>query len=215
MHKNYQLLIFDWEGTLVDSTAYIVKGIQQVAGELKLNVPTAQSIADVIGLSLPQAYNALFPNAEHSLNEFIQCYQQLALHVTPQKDVLFPGIKELLRALHEQNYLLAIATGKSRASLNAALQELQLTHYFASTRCADETYSKPHPQMVYELLDELMIEPHQALLIGDSEFDLQLASNAGIDAIAVANGNQNLEKLLAYNPLTCLAETKALLDWLT
>lgn len=129
-------------------------------------------------------------------------------------DVLLPGIKELLQKLNEQDYLLAVATSRSRRSLSAALDKLQLHHFFASTRTADETFSKPHPQMILELLDELQVEPHQTLMVGDTEHDLQMAKNAGVDAVAVSCGLHTTETLLRKEPLACLDATKDLADWL-
>jgi phosphoglycolate phosphatase len=214
MKKNYKLLIFDWDGTLVDSTAYIVKGIQQIAKEMKLPVPSENQVRVLIGLSFFQIYQRLFPRAEHLLTEFLKRYQALALQVVAAKEVLFPGVKTMLKTLKAQNYLLAIATGKSRAGLNAALQVLDLVHIFAATRCADETESKPHPQMVYELLSELAVAPEQALLLGDTGYDMQLAQNAGIAVLAVGCGVQPLEQLRAYKPLAELTQTSDLQAWL-
>ncbi len=211
----YQLLIFDWDGTLVDSSAYIVSSIQQIAATLNLPVPIDTEVRGIIGLGSMEAYCRLFPSAEHLYVEFVQLYQAMTLQAVATKEVLFTGVKDMLAQLKCQGYLLAIATGKSRMKLNASLQQLELKDTFAATRCADETRSKPHRQMIDELLCELAVIPKHALLIGDTEYDMQLAQNAGIDAIAVGCGAQPLKQLMLYKPLATIAHTCYLTAWLS
>lgn len=214
MKNNYQLLIFDWDGTLVDSNSAIIECIQKTAAELDLPIPSYQQIKEIIGLGLARAYSLFFPKATDKLELFKQHYQYRSLLAVPYKEILFPGVRELLNILNQKGYSLAIATGKSRRSLNAALYELQLDGLFATTRTVDETFSKPHPQMVLEILQELAVSPQRALLIGDTKYDMELAKNAGIDAVAVSCGVDEAERLLTYQPLACLNETKELENWL-
>ena len=214
MKANYQVLIFDWDGTLVDSSSAIIECVQRTAAELDLPIPSYQQLKEVIGLSLGQVYPLLFPKASDKFELFKQHYQYRSLLAVPYKEILFPGVRELLGTLNQQGYRLAVATGKSRMSLNAALHQLQLDGLFDTTRTADEAFSKPHPQMVLDILQELMVTPQQALLIGDTEYDMQLAKNAGIAAVAVSCGVDEAERLLTYQPLACLNETKELENWL-
>ncbi|MDF2867258.1 MAG: family hydrolase [Gammaproteobacteria bacterium] len=214
MNVSYQLLIFDWDGTLVDSSSAIIECVQKTAAELSLPIPSYQRVKEMIGLGLTQGYQLLFPEAADKFELFKQHYQYRSLLAISYKEILFPGVRELLTDLKQQGYILAVATGKSRMSLNAALHELQLDHLFAATRTVDEAFSKPHPQMVMDILQELLIAPQQALLIGDTEYDMQLAKNSGIDVVAVGCGVDEVERLLAYQPLVCLNETKELWGWL-
>lgn len=214
MKKPYQLIIFDWDGTLVDSKSAIINCLQQTAAELGLPIPSYDAIKEVIGLGIAQGYQLLFPNAIDKLNNFKQRYQYHSLLATPYKEILFPGVFELLTELDQQGYLLAVATGKSRLSLDAALQQLHLKDLFAATRTVDEAFSKPHPQMVTDILQQLSLQSEQAMLVGDTEYDMQLAKNAGIDAIGVTCGVHDIDRLLAYQPLACLTATSELSQWL-
>jgi phosphoglycolate phosphatase len=127
---------------------------------------------------------------------------------------LFTGVDALLTALNERGHYLAVATGKGRVGLEKSLDETGLREYFHYTRCADETRSKPHPQMLEEIMDRLGVTPHETLMVGDTEFDLEMANNAGTAALAVSYGVHDKQRLLACNPLDCVDDVPALHGWL-
>jgi len=214
MHSRYQLLIFDWDGTLVDSNSAIISCLQRTAIALELEIPSSETIQQTIGQGLGIAYQSLFPHALDKYQAFVQLYQYHSLMATPYKEILFPGVYDSLINLKQQGYLLAVATGKSRLSLNAALQQLQMHSLFSMTRTVDEAFAKPHPKMVEDILETLLVAPENSLLIGDTEYDMQLAKNAGIDAVAVTCGVHDAGRLLSHVPRACLADIVALNSWL-
>lgn len=213
--KPYRLLVFDWDGTLMDSQAQIVAVIHTVIGEFGLPPMSAERIGEVIGLALPEAIAGLFPAATPSLQrQIVQRYRYHSSHPDSPAASLFPGTEATLAHLRGMGYVLGVATSKSRHSLE---QELELTHlrdYFAVTRCADETRSKPDPLMLKEIMAHLAALPQETVVIGDSEYDLGMAHNAGIDAIAVTSGVHHRERLLAWLPRTCLDSIVELPPWL-
>jgi len=211
----YQLLVFDWDGTLMDSAGRIVASLTQAFLDIGAEPPAVERCRDVIGLGLEEAMLKLWPdsNAHHrSLLADRYRYHYLGANETPTP--LFPGTAAMVEALHDTGYLMAVATGKSRRGLDAALAESSLGQWFHATRCADETFSKPHPQMLLELMDELGVGAEACLMIGDTEYDLQMATNAGVDAVAVSCGAHEAHRLLALQPLACLQGVDALSDWL-
>lgn len=209
--KNYQLLIFDWDGTLMDTQAAIIKSIQAVADDLKLTKPTAEKIRPTIGLNLQDQFSRLYSDANYET--LIRSYHKHYLHYF-NKTYFFTGAIETLQYLKQQNYILAVATSKYRQSLYGLLNKFNINSLFSTIRCGDDEYPKPDPQMLYGLLDELTIQSHNAVMIGDSEYDMQLANNAGVDAIAVTYGVQTKERLLAYNPVACIDDIKDLQTFL-
>nr|WP_228290915.1 HAD-IA family hydrolase [Shewanella cyperi] len=215
MSRRFDLVIFDWDGTLMDSIDKIVICMQALAQELALAVPSDQAVRDIIGLSMPLAMAQLFPqfsDAErtHMMGRYREHY--LVLNGTPSP--LFEGVETLLASLREQGYRLAIATGKARAGLERILAETGLGHYFDTSRCADETHSKPHPQMLSEIIAELGVCAEKALMIGDSLHDLNMANNAGIAAIGVNYGAHSAEQLTRAEPLAIISSPIELLTHL-
>jgi phosphoglycolate phosphatase len=214
LSKRYDLLIFDWDGTLMDSAGVIVACIQQASADLGWAVPSREAASHIIGLGLREAVETLFPDkpeTDHPLLVERYRYHYLAQdHEIP----LFEGAAELVRDLHGRGYTLAVATGKARRGLARAFQHSGLEPFFHSSRTADETFSKPHPAMILELLDELAIAPERALMIGDTSHDLEMARNAGIDALAAGYGAHPPEKLTEYNPVALCGSFGELAGWL-
>ena len=213
--KPYQLLIFDWDGTLIDSAAHIVHCIHLVNANVGLEPRTDAEIRNIIGLGLEEAFQHLYPQAEGSqIQAAVHEYkQQFFLHNRKPSE-FFAGARETVELLAEQGYLLAIATGKSRQGLNDVLAETQLKPFFPITRCADETFSKPHPLMLEEILSEYDLPAQAALMIGDTEYDLQMAHNISMHAAGVSYGVHGKERLLALQPRICLDDIRELPVWL-
>jgi phosphoglycolate phosphatase len=213
--KNFKLLVFDWDGTLMDSAPRIVASFQAAITDLGMEKRSPAQIRHIIGLGLDTAIATLFPGA--STQQYLQLAERYRHHFLGNHALatpLFPGVAEILHTLHAADYWLAVATGKSRKGLNRALAESQLTNVFHSTRTADETSSKPNPQMLQEIMDELGILPTDTLMIGDTEYDLQMAHNAGVASVAVSYGVHDKALLLACNPLICIDSLPALPAWL-
>ena len=211
--RHYELLIFDWDGTLIDSEAKIVACMQSAMREVGLPILEPAVIRNIIGLGMREALQALFPEENGTTYEaMIDRYRYHFF--TGDSSQPFAGVPEILAELAQQNYFMAVATGKGRNGLNKALQETGFKQWFHSTRCADETRSKPHPQMLEEILDELGMEPKQALMIGDTEYDLQMANNAGMASVAVTCGVHDVTRLMACEPQGCLQSLSELLPWL-
>lgn len=212
--RRYDLIVFDWDGTLFDSTALIVRAIQAACRDLGAPVPSDKAAAHVIGLGLQDALQHAVPDLPVDLYpELGRRYRQ---HYFASHDqvTLFAGVPELLAGLRERNHWLAVATGKSRHGLDEALRISALGGLFDATRTADETRSKPHPQMLQELMREFGVDPERTLMIGDTTHDLQLAANAGTDAVAVAYGAHPPEQLGDLRPLTIAHSVLELQDWL-
>lgn len=213
--KPYQLLIFDWDGTLIDSAAHIVHCIHLVNANVGLEPCTDADIRNIIGLGLEEAFQHLHPQAEPVLIQAAahEYKQQFFLHNRKPSE-LFAGARETLELLTAQGYLLAIATGKSRQGLNEVLAETQLKSLFPITRCADETLSKPHPLMLEEILSDYDLPAQAALMIGDTEYDLQMAQAIQMDAAGVSYGVHGRERLVALSPRVCLDDIRELSVWL-
>jgi phosphoglycolate phosphatase len=215
MSLSPKLLIFDWDGTLMDSEARIVACMQAAAADLNLAIPSLESTRNIIGLGLKEAVMTLFPWLDETrLVKMAQHYRHHFLRGNETPSTLFPGVDETIRKLANRGYLLAVATGKGRHGLDLALESTGLMDYFHATRCADETFSKPHPEMLLQILDQLAVSPQNALMIGDTEYDLQMANNAGVKGVAVSYGVHPLEKLLVHDPLIYLHDIREICDWL-
>ena len=213
MQQKTELVIFDWDGTLIDSQANIVQCLQWMIQDLDLPQRSATELSNIIGLGLTEALNTLFP--EFSQNDYQQMVDRYRYHFfASDPSFPFPGVETVLAELSGNGYLLAVATGKGRRGLEKALDHTGFRSRFHTTRCADETRSKPHPLMLEEILDELGVEPQGAVMIGDTEYDLQMANNAGIPALGVSYGVHERERLLQCEPVAVLDEIHALLDWL-
>lgn len=212
--KQFDLIVFDWDGTLMDSTAAIVKCIQAAARDLGLPVPSDTSAAHVIGLGLAEAMQAAMPDIQPSL--YPRMVERYRYHFLTKDHelVLFKGVREMLADLNNEGYFLAVATGKSRVGLNRALNATGLLSIFDATRCADETFSKPHPAMLQELTRELGQDLRRTVMIGDTTHDLMMANNAGASGIAVEFGAHPVAQLQACNPLYSARSIPELHAWL-
>jgi phosphoglycolate phosphatase len=210
-----KLLVFDWDGTLMDSEARIVSCVRCAAADLGLDRPADESIRNIIGLGLKEAVLTLFPGSDETLvGLVIDRYRHHFLHADQTPSELFCGAAEVLQGLADQGYLLAVATGKGRQGLDKVLLETGLAPLFHTTRCADETFSKPHPDMLLQILDELGVDAADTLMIGDTEYDLQMARSAGTHRLAVSYGVHSVERLMKHTPLGCLDAISELPEWL-
>ena len=204
-----KLVIFDWDGTLCDSVSRIASCIQLAAAENQMEVPSRQAAADIIGLGLPEATNRLFPGIDvEQAAVFTASYSAQFRAQDSVPCQFFDGVYETLVQLRASGYLLAVATGKSRAGLDRVLEALDMTGFFDASRCADETLSKPNPLMINELLGEISVTPAEAVMVGDTEFDLDMAQQAGVRSIAMTYGAHEEERLAVFEPIACLNSFK-------
>lgn len=214
--KPYQLLIFDWDGTLMDSAEKIVRCFTRAAADCGLPEPGAERGARVIGLGLLEAVTALFPEAdEQRCREVAARYREYFLELDDTPMPLFPSVRESLHDLRARGYLLAVATGKSRRGLDRVFAETGLGRLFSVSRCADETRSKPHPQMLHEILETTGVVAGDALMIGDTTYDMAMAEAAGMDRLAVSYGAHPVADLLPHGPLACLNTFEEVPRWIT
>lgn len=199
------LLVFDWDGTLIDSTAKIVRCMQCAAEQAGVEVLSHDAICQIIGLGLPEAIAELYPAHDAAIRETVrEQYVHFFIAVDQTPSPFFPGVEATLQRLRDDGFTLAVATGKSRRGLDRVLQQLGMQDFFHATRCADETRSKPHPQMLYELLAHAGRDAADALMVGDTHFDMAMAQAAGMPRVAVNYGAHRQEQLLPYGPLACL-----------
>lgn len=199
----------------MDSEARIVACVEAAVKDLELPSPGREAIRNIIGLGLREAVHALFPDAgEHLHLDIADRYRNHFFTSTETPSELFPGAREVIERLHDEGYLLAVATGKGRAGLDHALESTELGRYFHITRCASETFSKPHPEMLNQIIEEMGVLPRQALMIGDTEYDLQMAANANMPALGVTYGVHEKARLLLHNPLACLDAISDIPPWL-
>ncbi len=212
--KRFELLVFDWDGTLTDSSDLIVASMQVACVDIGLPVPGAQQVRYIIGLGFNEALAQLLPELPSS--DYPRVIERYRHHFLSRDAPIpvFPGAIETIQKLHESGFLLAVATGKSRRGLNRDFQETGLGQYFHASRCADECFSKPHPGMLFELIEELHVDADKTLMIGDTTHDLQMALSAGVASLAVSYGAHSKEKLLALSPLACVNDTLELQQWL-
>lgn len=213
--KKFDLIVFDWDGTLMDSTSTIVRSIQAAARDLGLPVPRDEDASHVIGLGLHEAMQAAMPNIEPALYpKMVERYRFHYLKKDPEL-VLFDGVRDMLAELSQDGYFLAVATGKSRVGLNRALNAVGLLSLFDATRCADETFSKPHPAMLQELTRELGQDLKRTVMVGDTTHDLLMANNAGAAAVAVEYGAHPVDELQSCRPLYSAQTVEQLHQWLS
>ncbi len=212
--RQFDLIVFDWDGTLLNSTATIVKCIQASAQDLGLPIPDASLASHVIGLSLHEAMQRAVPELEEK--DYAHMVARYRVHYLSRDHELslFDGVLEMLRELSQQGYFLAVATGKNRAGLNRSLEATGLAPLFDASRCADETFSKPHPAMLQELTRELGQDISRTVMVGDTTHDLQMAVNAGAAGIAVQYGAHPEHELLAMQPLYAASSVPQLHQWL-
>ena len=214
MPKRFRLLVFDWDGTLMDSAEAIVASIQAACSDLDLPVPTEEQARFIIGLGLNDAMAHILPALDRALYPRVAERYRHHFLLRDADATLFAGAAEMIRALDEAGFLLAIATGKSRHGLDRALDTTGLAPYFHATRCADEGYSKPHPGMLSALMSELGVAEEQTLMIGDTTHDMAMAQSARVARLAVVHGAHPRHDLLAFGPLACVEGLAELKEWL-
>lgn len=215
MRRDYELLIFDWDGTLSDSIGRIVEAMRAAADLAGRPVRDDLAIKGIIGLGLPEAIRTLYPDiTANDLIDFRQHYADsyMAMDVEPSR--LFDGVRESLEAFRAEGYRMAVATGKARRGLDRVLKAHGWMEYFDATRAADETASKPDPLMLNEILQHCGVAPEKALMVGDASFDLLMARNAGMDSVAVGYGAQALDSLLKFEPALAINHFSELRAWL-
>jgi phosphoglycolate phosphatase len=212
--RRFDLLVFDWDGTLYDSTALIVRCIQAACADVGARVPSDMDAAWVIGLGLQDALRHAAPDLPPARHGELAARYRHHYFARQHELVLFPGTVALLQAARARQHRLAVATGKSRRGLDEALANASLHGLFDATRTADETASKPHPRMLLELMLELDVPPERTLMIGDTTHDLELAANAGTAAVGVAYGAHEPQAFAAHGPLFVAHSTAELAAWL-
>ncbi len=199
-----KLIIFDWDGTLMDSIDHIVNSMQGAIRDMQYEHKDVNAIRHIIGLGMHEAILALFPDCEQDERlKFIESYRDYFFDKSNSSD-FYPGALDVINSLKTQDYLLAVATSKGRNGLERAFNNYDLQDMFHASRCADETQSKPHPQMLNELLEELQIKPQEAVMVGDTAYDMEMARNADVPRVACCYGVHSQEKLMAYEPVACM-----------
>jgi len=215
MKNRFDLIIFDWDGTLVDSIDWIVECIQSAAEHYDCPVPHTQAAKDIIGLSLENAIDTLFPQIDSETRSNISAhYGQRFFSRQIGPNDLFPGVADMLQELKSQGYHLAVATGKKSTGLAKAIEGTGIAEFFCTTRCADQTASKPNPLMIDEIVMELGVSKQRTVMVGDSVHDLQMALNAQVPSIAVTCGAHSAETLKQYRPLSCLSYPTELVSFI-
>jgi phosphoglycolate phosphatase len=199
------LFIFDWDGTLCNSTGKIVRSMQLASHKLDMPRLEDAQVLNIIGLGLPEAVNQLYPQATQlEAQKLCETYAHFFLHDDSVGMALFEGVEETLHYLRDEGYRLTIATGKSRRGLERVLSDLKLKDFFHGSRCADETSSKPNPQMLLEILTEFRQSPEEAVMVGDTEYDMEMARRLEMPKIAVSYGAHTIDRLMPYRPILCV-----------
>jgi len=212
--RRFDLIVFDWDGTLFDSTALITRSIQAACADLGVPVPSERDASYVIGMGLIEALQHAAPDLPQERYRELGARYRHHYFARQHEIVLFDGTLAMLQALKARNHWLGVATGKSRRGLDEALHTVQLREVFDATRTADETASKPNPQMLLELMREFGTEPERTLMIGDTTHDLQLAANAGAAALGVGYGAHPHESFAAFETCHVAHSVADLHDWL-
>lgn len=210
----YELIVFDWDGTLMDSEGRIVSSLRSAIADTGLPEKEDRELANIIGLGLQESLETLFPaGSQTEYDLLVERYRHYFLDADPTPTGLFDDARETLELLRDNGYWLAIATGKARRGLDDVLQETGLAGFFHATRCADETFSKPHPHMLLEVMDEVGVEADKTLMIGDTEYDLLMAKNAGVKSVAIGHGVHEEQRLLDCEPLALVENLASLQAW--
>ncbi|MGD2055176.1 MAG: HAD-IA family hydrolase [Gammaproteobacteria bacterium] len=212
--REIRLIVFDWDGTLMDSEQQIVSCLRAAVCDLSLEPMADETLRNVIGLGLREAIDTLVPGRDHAFQQaFVEQYRRHWFN--SRESQLFAGVSQMLHTCRQHRFLLGIATGKSRRGLDRVLAENALSDCFDATRCADEAPSKPHPQMLYDIMARLGVPAEQVLMVGDTEYDMEMATNAGVAKVAVSSGVHSAARLQRHDPLVCLPQVAAIPAWLS
>ena len=214
MIKRFDLIVFDWDGTLVDSANSIVFSLQGAARDLGVTEPSNEEARYVIGLGLNEAIKHLFPTISSQQFHLISDRYRHHYLAHDKKISLYKGASKVIKALYAESFLLAVATGKSRAGLNRSFNSSGLGNFFHASRCADESFSKPHPAMLLELMSQFNVKATRTLMIGDTTHDLQMAANACVSGVGVTYGAHSKKRLETLAPLACVDSVAQLHLWL-
>ncbi|WP_029148774.1 HAD family hydrolase [Methylophilus sp. 5] len=212
--KQFDLVVWDWDGTIADSTGMITQALIKAADEVGLPALSEARARSIIGLGLRESIQALYGDIPELQAQALATHYQRHYYAGENKILLFAGIADTIATLDRKGCKQAVATGKGRRGLNAALQLSGLSNYFNATKTVDECFSKPHPQMLDELMDELVVMPERTLMIGDSQYDMQMGKNAGVITAAVAYGSQTASHLQQYSPDYLFHDVATLSAWL-
>lgn len=214
MPKQFDLIVWDWDGTLADSTGMITHAILKAAEQVGLPALTPQAARGIIGLGLRESIQSLYGDIPVEKARELATQYNANYYAGESEILLFSGVTELIVELNRRGFKLAVATGKGRRGLNLALEHTELARYFHATRTVDECFSKPHPQMLDELMDDLVILPERTLMIGDTSYDLHMAKNAGVNAIGVTYGAQSSDQWQHLSPMQQFDDFASLGQWL-
>jgi len=208
------LYIFDWDGTISDSAAKIVRCMRSATDAVGLGEKSDDAIKNIIGLGLPEAIRSLYPSiTAQQLDDVRTGYSAFFVDADSTPSPFFKGAMETMQALANDGHTLTVATGKSRRGLDRVLKKLDLDKFFHGSRCADETASKPNPQMLLELLNEFNCDVNNAVMIGDTEYDMAMAEAIDMPRIAVSFGAHHIDRLKPYSPVMCIDDFSRILEW--
>lgn len=214
MPKQFDLIVWDWDGTLADSTGMITQAILKAAEQVGLPAVSMQTARNIIGLGLREAIHALYGDLPADTAQQLATQYTANYYAGESEIPLYASAAETIVSLNRQGFKLAVATGKGRRGLNLAMEHCGLTKYFHATRTVDECFSKPHPQMLDDLMEDLVVMPERTLMIGDTSYDLQMAKNAGVNAIGVTYGAHTAEQWQHLNPIQQFNDFTSLSKWL-
>jgi phosphoglycolate phosphatase len=214
MPKKFDLIVWDWDGTMANSTAMITHALVQAAEQVGLPKLDPSKAKGIIGLGLRESIQELFGDLAPEQAQRLATQYSANYYSAESNIPLYEGAYETIVTLHKRGYKLAVATGKGRRGLNLALEHCGLAKYFHGTRTVDECFSKPHPQMLDELMDDFVVLPERTLMIGDTSYDLQMAKNAGVSSVGVTFGAQTQAQLVQYHPLQIFNQFSELKNWL-
>jgi len=214
MSKVFDLIVWDWDGTLANSAGMITNAIVQAAAQVGLPALDPNAARNIIGLGLKESIHALYGDIPVDKAHALALQYSVNYYAGEQAIPLFEGAKETIVELNRRGYKLAVATGKGRRGLNLALDHCGLGNYFHTTRTMDECFSKPHPQMLDEIMDTCVTTPERTLMIGDTSYDLHMAKNASVQAVAVTYGAHSQDKLMGYNSIQMFHQFNDLSEWL-
>ncbi len=214
MPKQFDLIVWDWDGTLADSTSMITNAVLKAAEQVGLPAVTAQAASNIIGLGLREAVHVLYGDIPVEKAQALATQYTANYYAGESEIPLFSGAADTIMTLNKRGFKLAVATGKGRRGLNLALEHCGLGNFFHSTRTVDECFSKPHPQMLDELMDYLVVLPERTLMIGDTSYDLHMAQNAGVSAVGVTFGAQSSDQWQHLNPIQQFDDFASLGKWL-